>query len=411
MDWQVDEFNKMYGYTDENGEYHKGVNDRVREDEQNFNKEMAKQEHDWQVEEWDKMYGDLKYDENGNIIGGGYYTKQNAQEQANWDKQWNASEEQRKADNQYRNDVFEYEQGRDAIADERYNKEFEYQQGRDAVNDSRYEQEWNASEEQREIDNQYRNNALAEDQRQFDESMNWQAEEWDKMYGDEGFYTKQNAQDQANWEKQWNASEEQRGIENKRYDDALKAQEEANNPNTTYEGETGTLVGKTVPKSLAHVDGLTTTNTNLFDDNGRFKTAAVVSGTNKTGDLNDGSPVVGEGTMTYNIGGKEVTLKTGTSPYTNTVNPDAKNGVMENGYQPDNIGGVKVEEVDQEVKVNGQWVQKYKTTVEGKTTYWYYDAANNRYQDIEEDEPKENPKTNESGGGGGSKKPVYIAYD
>ena len=249
--------------------------------------------------------------------------------------------------------------------------------------------------------------------------MDWQAEEWDKMYGDEGFYTKQNAQDQANWEKQWNASEEQRGIENKRYDDALAYEKEANNPNTTYEGD-GTLKGQSVPKQLAGVSGLTTTNTGLFDDNGHFKTAAVVSGTTATGDLNGGTPEAGKGTMTYNIGGKEVTLKTGTSPYTNTVNPDAKNGVMENGYQPDNIGGVKVEEGNTEALVNGQWVPTY-TTKDGKTTSWYYDAANNKYEPIpddEEEKPEEKPKTNESGdykigagGGGGSKKPVYIAHD
>jgi hypothetical protein len=289
----------MYGYTDEDGEYHKGVNDRVREDEQDFNKEMANQEHDWQVDEFNKMYGYT--DEDGEYHKGYYETQSD--------------------------------------------KEFDRMYG-----DLKKDEEGN-------------------------------------VIGG-GYQTQRDA------------------IEDKRYDDALKAQEEANNPNTTYEGETGTLVGKTVPKSLAHVDGLTTTNTNLFDDNGHFKTAAVVSGTTATGDLNGGTPEVGKGTMTYNIGGKEVTLKTGTSPYTKTVNPDAKKGVMENGYQPDNIGGVKVEELDgQEVKVNGQWVQKYKTTVEGKTTCWYYDAANNRYQDIEEDKPKENPKTNESG----SKKPVYIA--
>lgn len=395
-----------------------------------------------------------------------------------YEQEWNASEEQRKADNQYRNDVFEYEQERDTIADDRYNKEFEYQQGRDAINDERYENEWAASEEQRKADNKYRDETLKEDQRQFDESMNWQVDEFNKMYG----YTDENGvyhqginekerediqthdKEMAKQEHDWQVDEfnkmygytdengeyhkgyyetqsdkefdrmygdlkydkkgnvigggyqtQRDAIEDKRYDDALKAQEEANNPNTTYEGETGTLVGKTVPKSLAHVDGLTTTNTNLFDDNGHFKTAAVVS--------SDGD----KGTTTYNIGGKEVTLKTGTSPYTNTVNPDAKKGVMENGYQPDNVGSyykkadgtvdegkAKLSATGQTDVINGQTVPVYK---DGTGKKWIYDASSNGYMEYVDDE-EEKPKTNESGeykigagGGGGGKKPVYIAHD
>ena len=80
--------------------------------------------------------------------------------------------------------------------------------------------------------------------------------------------------------------------------------------------------------------------------------------------------------MTYNIGGKEIKVQTGTSPYTNTVNPDAKKGVMANGYQPNNIGGSPLTETDWEYPVNGQWVPTY-TTPDG--TEYAYDAANNTY--------------------------------
>ena len=293
MKTQSEEFNKMYGYTDEDGVYHQGYYDRARDDEQSFNKEMAKQDHDWQVEElnkmygytddkgvyhkgyyetqsdkeYERMYGDLKYDKDGNLVGGGYQTK------------------------------------------------------RDAIEDKRYDDEWKASEEQRKIENKWTQDSI----------------------------------DSAN---------------------------EAANPNTTYEGS-GTLNGQSVPKVLAGVPGLTTTNTNLFDDNGNFKTAAVVTKDSY------------KGTMTYNIGGKEVTLKAGTNPYTNTVNPDTKNGVMDNGYQPDNIGGNKVTESEAEVRINGQWTPIY-TTDDG--IRWYYDAANNLY--------KEMPKK-ESGGGGGSGKAKF----
>jgi hypothetical protein len=170
-----------------------------------------------------------------------------------------------------------------------------------------------------------------------------------------GYYTKKDAQDQKNWD----------------------AAQEAAKPTTKYEGE-GALNGQEVPKQLSGVQGLTTTNPGLFDDNGYFKQAAVVN-------END------NGSMTYNIGGKNVSVQKGTSPYTNTKNPDAKNGTFDNGYQPDNIGGQKLTEVSgQEALVNGQWVPIY-STPDGKE--WVYDAANNEYfePDSEEIEEKKEP--------------------
>lgn len=171
---------------------------------------------------------------------------------------------------------------------------------------------------------------------------------------------------------QWQAEFDREG---KWYDDA----QEATNPNTTYEGE-GDLNGQSVPKQIAGVQGLTTTNTSLFDDNGNFKQAAVVS-VDRVNSYNE--PHMDD-VVTYNFGGKEVKLRRGYSPYTNTMNPDAANGTF-NGYQPDNIAGEKLQKIGQEALVNGQWVPIYKTK---DGTEWVYDAANNVYFNPKDEEEK-----------------------
>jgi hypothetical protein len=190
--------------------------------------------------------------------------------------------------------------------------------------------------------------------------------------------------------------------------------DQAANPNTTYEGE-GMLNGQQVPKTLANVPGLTTTNTKLFDEGGKFINASVVSGKDDAGNSYSGEPVVGTGTMTYNIGGKEVTLKTGTSPYTNNVNPDAKNGVFGNGYQPDNVKGIKLEECEGLVAdINGQEVQVYYTEdKQGNIQGWVYDAANNEYREVDIDpsqvkSKKKNPNGKVGGGGAPGKIDLQI---
>lgn len=179
-------------------------------------------------------------------------------------------------------------------------------------------------------------------------------------------------------------------------DQAAAAAAEAANPNTTYEGE-GMLNGQQVPKTLANVPGLTTTNTKLFDEGGKFINASVVSGKDGAGNSITGTPKVGQGTMTYNIGGKEVTLQTGTSPYTNNVNPDAKNGVFDNGYQPDNVKGIKLEECEGLVAdINGQEVQVYYTEdKQGNIQGWVYDAANNEYREVDIDPSQVKRKSQE----------------
>ena len=249
----------------------------------------------------------------------------------------------------------------------------EYQQGRDEVSDA----QWQA-----ELDRYLANDTQA--QKNYENEFAYQKEQdalAQKNYQEQFDYQKeQNQQAQSNWQAEFDR-------EGEWYDDA----QEANNPNTTYNDPNSDLNGQSVPKQIAGVPGLTTTNVGLFDENGYFKQAAVVSGTYEEGE--SGTPEVGKGTMTYNIGGKEVTLKTGTSPYTNTVNPDANNGVMANGYQPDNIGGNKVEEIGgQTALVNGQNVPVYTTKdkdgniIKGddsKARMFAYDAANNEYFEVD----------------------------
>jgi hypothetical protein len=302
---------------------------------------------DWQAEEFDKLYGE-----------GGYYTTE-----AQKDREHQASQNQlnREHDVTMQNDQQSHQ--KEILKDEQ------------AYNTSERLASQGYNDTVRE-DNQAHDKEMQNDSQTYQSEMatkqhDWQVEEWDKMYGENGYMTKKDKQDQENWQKQYDR-------EDKWYADA----QEASKTTTAYADKSNYIGNDTeVPKQLAGVDGLTTTNTNLFDDNGNFKQAAVVSAYGADGKSVDGAgnaitPSAGVGTMTYNVGGKEIKVQTGTSPYTNTVNPDAKKGVMANGYQPNNIGGAPLTETDWEYPVNGQWVRTY-TTPDG--TEYAYDAANNTY--------------------------------
>jgi hypothetical protein len=194
------------------------------------------------------------------------------------------------------------------------------------------------------------------------------------------------------------------GLKGGEAEEQQKAAEEAANPYTTYVG-TSDYVGEKaeVPKQLANVDGLTTVNTDFFNGNGQFMNAAIVRTT-----TNDDGKVE----VTYNLGGKEITVRKGYSPYTNTRNPDVANGSFK-GYQPNNVGGAPLTETNWTYVVNGQEVPAY--AKEGdEDNYYVYDAANNRYLEIPrsvwEGEKKKEPETVETNrpaggtaGGGGAK--------
>lgn len=81
----------------------------------------------------------------------------------------------------------------------------------------------------------------------------------------------------------------------------------------------------------------------------------------------------GNGNVIYvDANGNQYKMKQGYNPYTGTINPDAKKGTFSNGYQPDNIGGVKLKASGQKLP-NGQKIWK----CDGKLYYW--DGQANRY--------------------------------
>ena len=338
-----------------------------------------------------------------------YQKEQDKLAQENWQAQFDESVKQNEADNAYRNEAFEYQKEMDKQNQTNYENEFAYQQSQDQqAQDNwlkqyeQWEKEYASSEEQRALDNQYRDSALeyqkeqdkqsqANWEAQFNESVNQNAA--DNKYREDVFnYQKeQDAQSQENWQAEFDR-------EGQWYDDA----QEAAKPTTKYEGE-GALNGQEVPKQLAGTPGLTTTNTNFFDDNGNWKQAAVVSSNGENG------------TTTYTIGGKETTVKTGTNPYTNTENPDAKDGkTFGNGYQPNNIGGEKLEpakgtklsdgsEAPEYDVINGTKQTIYKT---GDGQCWIWDDSANEYlpygEPYDEKKPTNPTITNSSTGGKGA---------
>ena len=420
----ANEFAGMYGdyIYDENGNI-TGTTGGHTLSIQNDKQEHESKENDKQLKQGDDQFGFLygaEYDENGNLVtsenGGyyenqandeyekmygeeGYYTKKDKQDQEQFDKLYGTGE--------YDPETGEYIKGSGGFYTEQSmtDRENEEEDWEKMYGDLQYDENGNIigggyQTKKDATDNQieseqfdklygedgYYTNKDKQDQEQFDKLYgedgfyNKQSQtEYDRMYGENGYYTKKDKQDQENWQKEFDR-------EGERYDDA----QEAAKPTTKYEGE-GSLNGQEVPKQLAGTPGLTTTNPGLFDDNGYFKQAAVV-GENANG------------SMTYNIGGKEVSVKKGTSPYTNTENPDAKNGnTFDNGYQPDNVGGKKLTKLKgEEAMVNGQWVPIY-TTPDGKE--WVYDAANNEYfspsaEDKQEKEENNQPTNSVASGGG-----------
>lgn len=354
-----------------------------------------------------------------------------------WNKQFASNEEQRAEDNAYRDEAFEYTKEQDKIAQEQWKAELDRMLANDEIsqqqwqaemdraleNDKTAKEQWQAGMDQqaKEFDSLYgytdENGNHVEgyyDRTREDEQAYQQGihndlygytdengvyhkgyyedmadKEFNQMYGPEGYMTKKDEQDQKNWDAQFKR-------EGEWYSDA----QEAANPNTTYEGE-GALNGQSVPKQLAGVTNLTTTNTDLFDETGSLKSAAIVK-TTPTGDGTDPSNDV----VTYNIGGKEVELRRGYSPYTYNKNPDANNGTF-NGYQPNNVASYyngnkeagKLSKAGFNTIINGQEVPVF-TTPDGKE--WVYDAANNKYSEYEYEEKKEPTKITLPTGGKGN---------
>ena len=94
-----------------------------------------------------------------------------------------------------------------------------------------------------------------------------------------------------------------------------------------------------------------------------------------------------DGTTTYidNNSGKKTTLSSNINPYTGTINKDTANGVFSNGYQPDNVNGVKLVSSGAKANINGNEQTVWKAN--GK--YYLWSGKDNKYIQLNNAELKE----------------------
>ena len=139
------------------------------------------------------------------------------------------------------------------------------------------------------------------------------------------------------------------------------------------------------------------------------------SGSRSSGGSNsNGYSLTGNSNELSSNGTSSNGLNIAANPYTGTINPDAKNGVFEwsdnpgSGYQPNNIGGVKL-------KKSGSTVSQLLGTtgntgasginIDGQNVwtannrYYVWDGSQNKYVDITS-QIKNNKAFGTSGGGG-----------
>jgi 3D (Asp-Asp-Asp) domain-containing protein len=126
-----------------------------------------------------------------------------------------------------------------------------------------------------------------------------------------------------------------------------------------------------------------------------YNTSAVPYTTGLVGDVRS------DGYTYYNVGGETYKIKTGTNPFTNTVNPDAKNGtfslngVAGAGYQPNNVGTYtndlgkkvvnKLSKSGAIINYNGQNQNVWKSTT---GSYYFWDGKQNKYLKLTNAEKK-----------------------
>lgn len=94
-----------------------------------------------------------------------------------------------------------------------------------------------------------------------------------------------------------------------------------------------------------------------------------------------------DGTTTYidNNSGKKTTLSSKINPYTGTINKDTANGVFSNGYQPNNVNGVKLVSSGAKANINGNEQTVWKAN--GK--YYLWSGKDNKYIQLNNAELKE----------------------
>ena len=94
-----------------------------------------------------------------------------------------------------------------------------------------------------------------------------------------------------------------------------------------------------------------------------------------------------DGTTTYvdNNSGKKTTIPSNMNPYKGTINKDTANGVFSNGYQPDNVNGVKLVSSGAKANINGNEQTVWKAN--GK--YYLWSGKDNKYIQLNNAELKE----------------------
>ena len=274
------------------------------------------------------------------------------------DKQWQATFDE--GVRQY-NEQFQYQQGRDKVADDQWDQTFQYQKDRDTVADQRYDTEW-----QHQLDREGVEDQRYSEQFQYQKDRDAVADsQWNKTF-DEGVrqYNEQfqyqqdrDAVEDERYDTQWQHQLEREGIEDQRYDtqwqhqlerEGIEDQRYEESKNSTSQGS----------KEMWY-------STGVQDDNGNL--------------------------VFRNSDGKTMSFAPGVNPYTGTKHPDAKNGTFSNGYQPDNIGGTKLQNSGMTTNVTG----KSQTIWEANGKYWLWQGDLNKYVevDMEKDSSGESPST------------------
>lgn len=82
--------------------------------------------------------------------------------------------------------------------------------------------------------------------------------------------------------------------------------------------------------------------------------------------------------------GKITEIARNVNPYTFTVNPDTENGTFSNGYQPNNIGGIKLKDTGNTIKIKGRnREQKVFSLIKGGKKFFYtWDSPTNSYTEL-----------------------------
>lgn len=110
---------------------------------------------------------------------------------------------------------------------------------------------------------------------------------------------------------------------------------------------------------------------------------------NYSGSLRDNGVWVtynNDGTTTYvdQNSGKKTTISSNINPYTFTINADTANGTFSNKYQPNNIGGVKLNDTGNTIMLadKGRSQKVFSLKKNGTTKYYTWNSPKNEYIEV-----------------------------